>query len=134
MAETSHEIRRQIDDTRVRLGNTIAAIERKVDPHRVIEEHPLALVGVAFGTGVLLATTGATSRAVHEVRDQVQRGAESVNNKTGNAVDGVIDAIINAATLAIAGRLNDVLHVANGSLREESQRTTTGREARVRAA
>lgn len=112
MAETSREIRRQIDDTRARIGSTIAAIERKVDPHRIVEEYPLALVGIAFGTGVLLSTTGATGRAVHEVRDQVRQGVAKINDTAGGALDGVIEAVIGAATMAVTEKLSELLHVS----------------------
>jgi hypothetical protein len=134
MAETSHEIRRQIDDTRARLGSTIAAIERKVDPHRIVDEHPLTLVGVAFGAGVLLSTTGATGRAVHKVRDHVKQGATKINGTAGSALDGVIDAIMGAATAAITAKLSDLLNASVGGPEKnrnqvEARRTIQGRAA-----
>jgi hypothetical protein len=134
MAETSHEIRRQIDDTRARLGSTIAAIERKIDPHRIVDEHALALVGVAFGTGVLLSTTGATGRAVHEVRDQVKQGATKVNDTAGNALDGIVDAIMGAATAAIVQKLSELLQVAGNAPDSKRNQVDAGRKAQVRAA
>ena len=134
MAETSHEIRRQIGDTRARLGSTIAAIERKVDPHRIVDEHPLTLVGVVFGAGVLLATTGATGHAVHEVRDQVKHGATKINATAGNALDGVIDAIIGAATMAVTEKLSELLHVSANASDEKRNQVTARGKAQVRAA
>ncbi len=134
MAETSHEIRRQIDDTRARLGSTIAAIERKVDPHRIVDEHPLTLVGVAFGVGVLLSTTGATGRAVTEVRDQVKHGATKINDRAGNALDGVIDAIIGAATMAVTEKLSELLHVSGSAPDEKRHQIEAKLRAQVRAA
>jgi hypothetical protein len=115
MAETSHEIRRQIEDTRERIGTTIAALERKVNPKRVVDEHALTLVGVAFGTGLLLATTGATGRAVKEVREQVRDGASRINENAGTAVDGVIAAVLGAATGTITTKLTEMLEAALGS-------------------
>jgi hypothetical protein len=134
MGETSHEIRRQIDDPRARLGSTIAAIERKVDPHRIVDEHPLALVGVAFGAGVLVSTTGATGRAVHEVRDHVKQGATKINDTAGNALDGIVDAILGAATAAIAEKLSELLHVSVGTSDGERNQADARRKAQVRAA
>lgn len=134
MAETSHEIRRQIDDTRARLGSTIAAIERKIDPHRIVDEHPLTLVGVAFGTGVLLATTGATGRAVHEVRDQVKHGATKINSSAGNALDGVINAIMGAATMAITDKLSELLHASASASDKERNQLNARRKVQGRAA
>jgi hypothetical protein len=130
MAETSHEIRRQIEDTRERIGTTIAALERKVNPKRVVDEHALTLVGVAFGTGLLLATTGAPGRAVKEVREQVRDGAGRINESAGATLDGVIAAVLGAATGTITTKLTEMLEVALGS----STKTVTKPNASVRAA
>lgn len=111
MAETSHEIRRQIEDTRARIGGTIAALEHKIDPHRIVDEHPLTIVGVAFGTGLLLSTTGATGRAARGVKAQVREGALKVNSTAGTAIDGIVDAIVGAATATITAKMNELLHV-----------------------
>lgn len=115
MADTSNEIRSQIEDTRERIGTTIAALERKLDPRRVVEEHPLTLVGVAFGAGLLLATTGATGRAAREVREQVRGGADRINDSAGTALDGVINAVLGAATATITAKMTELLQVALGS-------------------
>lgn len=134
MAETSHEIRRQIDDTRARIGVTIKALERKVDPHRLIDEHPLTLVGVAFGTGILLSTTGATGRAVKEVRAQVQHGANRINDTAGSAVDGIVEAIVGAATAAITDKLSELVHGSLASSDRKRSEAKTGRRLQGRAA
>ncbi len=117
MAETSHEIRRQIAETRRRIGTTIAALEHKVDPRRVVDEHPLTLVGVAFGTGLLLSTTGATGRAVTQVREQVRDGAGRINHRAGSAIDGIVNAVLGAATTTITAKLAEVLDVGVGGNR-----------------
>ena len=111
MAETSHEIRRQIEATRARIGSTIAALEHKVDPHRIVDEHPLTVVGVAFGTGLLLSTTGTTGRAVRGVREQVREGAGRINSSAGSALDGIVDAMIGAATAAITTKINGLVQL-----------------------
>ena len=112
MAETSDEIRRQIEDTRARVGTTIAALRHRIDPTRVVDEHPLTLVGVAFGTGLLLATTGASGRAAREVTEQVRNGAGRINSTAGSALDGVISAMLGSASAAIATKMTELLQVA----------------------
>ena len=112
MAETSHEIRRQIEATRAQIGSTIAALERKVDPHRIVDEHPLTLVGVAFGAGLLLSTTAATGRAVRGVLAQVRDEADRIHGSAGSALEGIVDAMIGAATATITTKLNEVLRIA----------------------
>ncbi len=130
MAETSHEIRRQIDDTRARIGTTIAALEHKVDPRRVVNEHPIALLGVAFGTGLLLSTTGATGRAVTEVREHVRDGAGRINNSAGSAIDGALNAVLGAATAAITAKMTELVQMALSTPDKKRNKTAAG----VRAA
>ena len=113
MAETSDEIRRQIEDTRTRVGTTIAALQHKIDPKRVVDDHPLTLVGIAFGTGLLLATTGASGRAAREVTEQVRNGAGRINSSAGNALDSVISAMLGSAGAAIATKMTELLQVAS---------------------
>jgi hypothetical protein len=115
MAQTSREIRRQIDGTRARIGTAIAEIERKVDPHRIIDEHPVALVGAAFGAGVLLSVTGAPARAGAEVRTRITDGRDSVNSATESMVQNLLDAVLGGVTATIAGRVNELLDSALGS-------------------
>lgn len=134
MAETSNEIRRQIEDTRARIGSTIAALEQKVDPHRVIDEHPLTLVGVAFGAGLLMATTGATGRAVSEVKEHVREGAGRINNNAGSALDGVLNAVIGAATATITSKMTEVLQLVLGAAGSGNSKTASRSGATARAA
>lgn len=115
MAQTSREIRRQIDDTRARIGTAIAELESKVNPRRVIDDHPLATLGAAFAAGLLLSSTDATSRAAHEVRDRVREGADRVNSTTEGVVQNMVDAVIGGVSATLAARMGDLLDRALGS-------------------
>jgi hypothetical protein len=115
MAETSREIRTQIAETRARMGSTIAALEHKVNPRRVVDEHPLTLVGLAFGAGFLMSTTGATTRAVHQVKTQVRNGASHINAGAGDALDGILNAIVGAATATFTSKATELLQTMLGA-------------------
>jgi uncharacterized protein DUF3618 len=130
MAETSRELRAQIAETRARIGDTIVALERRVDPRRVIDEHPLTLVGVAFGTGFLLSTTGATSRAVSEVRTQVREGAGHINSGAGEAFDRILNAVVGGATATLTSKANELLQTLLGaSVKKNTHISASGRAA-----
>ena len=115
MAQTSREIRRQIDATRARIGTVIAELESKVNPRRVIDDHPIATVGVAFAAGLLLSSTDATARAATEVRERVRHGAGRVNSTTESAVQNVIDAVVGGVSATLAAKMGDLLDRALGS-------------------
>lgn len=123
MAETSEQIRRELERTRARVGGTIAALERKVNPRYVLDDHPVAVVGAAFGVGVLLGATGAPQKAVvgaaHEVRTQLRSGAEHASQGTSHMVDGIVQTILSTASAAITAKLTaamgNILPPARGS-------------------
>jgi len=113
MAETSEQIRRDLERTRARVGGTIAALERKVNPRHVLDDHPVAAVGAAFGVGVLLGATGAPQKAVvgaaHEVREQLRSGAEHASSSTGDVVDKLVQTVLSTASAAITAKLTQAL-------------------------
>ena len=123
MAETSEQIRRDLERTRARVGGTIAALERKVNPRHVLDDHPVAAVGAAFGVGVLLGASGAPQKAVvgaaHEVREQLRSGAEHASNSTGDIVDKLVQTVLSSATAAITAKftqaLGNILPSSNGT-------------------
>lgn len=91
MAETSHDVRRELEATRERMSDTIAALERKVSPRHWLDEYPLPVLGVAFGAGALLGSTGADRTVARGTMDvvraqlhSVRDGAEHVMAAVGN--------------------------------------------------
>jgi len=59
MGETKNQIENHIEDARENLGSNLEELERKVksvtDWRHHYARHPMTMVGVAFGAGVLLA-------------------------------------------------------------------------------
>lgn len=128
MAETSDEIRRELEGTRERVGSTIAALERKVNPRHVLDDHPLVLLGVAFGTGVLLATTGAAKQAAKDVRSQIRHSAHDVNTNAGSALDRILKAVTQTATTAVTAKLTELV---DSSMRGTKSSSATNIKSRA---
>ena len=61
MGQTTHQIEAHIEDTREDLGSNLHELERKVKDVTDWKQHfqtkPMTMLGVAFGGGILLATT-----------------------------------------------------------------------------
>ncbi|MGI8549019.1 MAG: DUF3618 domain-containing protein [Gemmatimonadaceae bacterium] len=129
MAKASDEIRRELANTRERVGRTIAALERKVNPRHLLDDHPLAVVGVAFGTGVLLATTGAAKRAAHDVAEQLQHQATHVNSAAGGTLDRLLEAITSTARIAITAKVGEILDSSMRGTQPQKPPTTSSRAA-----
>lgn len=90
MAETTTEVRADIEQTRARMSGAIAELERKVDVAQRVRDHPWAAVGVAFGAGIALSASRADVKAVKVTADATRE----TGSKLGSALDAVVAALI----------------------------------------
>ena len=88
MAETTTDVRADIEQTRARMSGAIAELERKVDVTQKVKDHPWAAVGVAFGAGIALSASRADVRAAKVTAD----ATKETSSKLGVALDGVATA------------------------------------------
>jgi hypothetical protein len=124
MAETTADVRRDIELTRERMSSTLDQLERKLNVSQIVKDNPWPAVGVAFGAGLLLsgtrsdvkaagvtlaATRGASSKIAPALDDIVARLMEGV----GAALQGHVDTLIDDVKRAI-GAPTDV-HAGHGS-------------------
>ena len=85
MAESTTDVRRDIELTRERMSSTLAQLERKLNVEQVIRDNPWPAVGLAVGAGFLLSGSKADVKAAGATM-LATRGASS---KVGTALDGV---------------------------------------------
>jgi hypothetical protein len=115
MPETTTEVRADIEQTRARMSDAIAELERKVDFTQKIREHPWASIGVAFGAGVALSASSADVKAARVTSDATRQ----TGSKLGGALDGVVATLLTAVTTAvhqrIDGAVSDVVSTIRGS-------------------
>jgi len=90
MAETTTEVRADIEQTRARMSGAIAELERKVDVTQRVKDHPWAAVGIAFGAGIALSASRADVKAAKVTAD----ATKETTGKLGMALDGVVAALI----------------------------------------
>lgn len=100
MAETTDDVRRDIEVTRERMTDTIAEIEHRVsgrvdavkarlDVVGWVREHPWPALALALGAGLALSATGADARAASSLAD----GARSAAGGAKAAVGGVVASV-----------------------------------------
>ena len=63
MAETSAEVRRDIELTRNRISDTLQELEQKMNVAQIVKNNPWPALAVAVGAGVLLRGTKADVKA-----------------------------------------------------------------------
>ena len=116
MAETTTEVRADIEQTRARMSNAIDELERKVDVTQRVRDHPWIAVGVAFGAGVVLSASKADVQAARVTADATQR----TGSKLGTALDGVVAALIAGVTEAFHSRVDSAVSQVVTSIRGTS--------------
>jgi Protein of unknown function (DUF3618) len=114
MAETTADVRRDIELTRERMSDTIAQLEQKMNVVQVIRDHPWPSLALAVGAGFLLANTKADVKAA-AATVAATGGASS---KVGSLLDDVAARLISGVTHALNQRVDgwvDELKAAIGA-------------------
>ena len=83
MAETTADVRRDIELTRERISTTLAQLEQKTNVAQIVKDHPWPALAVAFGAGVLLSGSSADVKAAAATATAT-KGASS---KVGTLLD-----------------------------------------------
>jgi hypothetical protein len=105
MAETTADVRRDIDLTRKRMSTTIAELEQKLNVKQMVREHPWPALAVAFGAGIILSGSKADVKAAAATA-AATRGASS---KIGAALDDVVANLMTAVTQGIEGQVDNLV-------------------------
>jgi hypothetical protein len=102
MAETTADVRRDIEVTRERMSSTIEELEQKLNVKQMVKENPWPALALAFGAGVLLSGSKADVKAA-AATVAATKGASS---KLGVALDDVVATLMSGVTDAINGRVD----------------------------
>jgi hypothetical protein len=102
MAETTADVRRDIELTRERMSTTLAQIEQKMNLMQVVRDHPWPAIAVAVGAGVLLSGSSADVKAAGATV-AATRGAGS---KIGTVLDDVVANLMTGVSQAFQSRVD----------------------------
>jgi hypothetical protein len=125
MAETTADVRRDIELTRERMSDTIAQIEHKVNVAQIVRDHPWPALGLAAGAGFLLANSNSDVKAA-AATVAATNGASS---KLGTVLDDLSARLITALSDTFNQRVDEwvgELKSALGAPNGEQQTRPTG--------
>ena len=120
MAETTTDVRADIEQTRARMSGAIAELERKADVAQKVKDHPWAAVGVAFGAGIALSASRADVRAAKVTAD----ATKETGGKLGMALDGVVAALIAGVAQALNSRIDGMVSEVVTSIKGDGKPRT----------
>ena len=101
MAETTADVRRDIELTRERMSSTLTELEHKLNVADMVREHPWSALALAVGAGVLLSGSGADIKAAAATATAT-KGAGS---KLGAALDDVVASLVGNVHSALDERV-----------------------------
>ena len=101
MAETTADVRRDIELTRERMSSTLAELEAKLNFKQIVRDNPWSALAIAVGAGVILSGSGADVKAAAATAGAT-RGA---SNKIGAALDDVVASLVSNVHGVVEDRL-----------------------------
>lgn len=102
MAETTADVRRDIEMTRERMSDTIAQLERKLNLLELVREHPWPSLALAVGAGFALSGTRADVKAAAAT----VRATGGASSKLGELLDAAAASAITALAGSVEGRID----------------------------
>lgn len=117
MAETTADVRRDIELTRERMSDTILELERKLDVSQIVRDHPWPAIALAAGAGFLLSGTRADVKAAGAAATTVS-ATKGKASRLGPVLDDLVSKVltgINDALQQRADELVDELKLAIGA-------------------
>ena len=105
MAETTADVRRDIELTRDRISNTLNQLEQKVNVTQIVKDNPWPAVGLAVGLGYLLSGSRVDVRASASTL-AATKGASS---KLGGVLDDLVANLMGGLSAAFEQRVEGLV-------------------------
>jgi hypothetical protein len=102
MAETTADVRRDIELTRERMSSTIDELERKLNVTQMVRDHPWPAIAIAVGAGIVLSGSKTDVKAAAATL-AATKGASS---KLGTALDDVVADLMGTFQQAFHGHVD----------------------------
>ena len=138
MAETTDDVRRDIELTRERMSSTFAELEHKLNVMEMVKANPWPAIALAVGAGVLLSGSGSDVKAAAAT----VAATKGASNKLGEALDDVVAQLMTGVHSAVetrvegwVGELKNVIGAAAASAagQRSTALTTTDQQAPLEA-
>jgi hypothetical protein len=123
MAETTAEVRRDIEMTRERMSDTLAQLEHKLNVMEIVRDHPWPALAVAAGAGFALAN----SRADVKAAAAAVKATDGASSKVGALLDDLAATLIGGVSSALSQRVDGLVSELKTALGAPAGSRTTSR-------
>ncbi|MEO5817788.1 MAG: DUF3618 domain-containing protein [Gemmatimonadaceae bacterium] len=104
MAETTADVRKDIELTRTRISETLQELEQKMNVTQIVKKNPWPALAVAVGAGVLLSG----SRADVKAATATVVATKGASSRLGNVLDEIVAQVVQAFQSAIETKIEGV--------------------------
>jgi hypothetical protein len=122
MAETTADVRKDIELTRTRISDTLQELEQKMNVSQIVKDNPWPALAVAVGAGVLLSG----SRADVKAAAATVTATKGASGRIGTVLDDLVAQVMMGFHAAIESKIegiaNDVKRAIGAPLSDGSRR------------
>ena len=108
MAETSADVRRDIEMTRNRISDTLTELEQKMNVMQIVKDNPWPALALAVGAGVLLSGSGSDMKAAAATVTATKGASSRIGTVLDDLVAQVVSGFHGAIEAKVEGLANDV--------------------------
>ena len=108
MAETTADVRKDIELTRTRISDTLQELEQKMNVTQIVKNNPWPALAVAVGAGVLLSGSRADVKAAAATAVATRGASGRIGTVLDDLVAQVMQGFHAAIEHKIEGLANDV--------------------------
>ena len=108
MAETTTDVRRDIELTRNRISDTLTELEQKMNVAQIVKDNPWPALALAVGAGVLLSGSSADVKAAAATVTATKGASGRLGTVLDDLVSQVVSSFHGAIEQRIEGLANDV--------------------------
>ena len=108
MAETTADVRRDIELTRNRISDTLEELEHKLNVTQIIKDNPWPALALAVGAGVLLSGSRADVKAAAATVTATKGASGRIGNVLDDLGSQVVQSFHGVIEQRIEGLANDV--------------------------
>ena len=112
MAETTADVRRDIELTRERMSDTLTQLEQKLNIMQVVKDNPWPALAVAVAAGALLAG----SRSDVKAAAATVGATKGASNKVGEMLDDAVASLVGGVHGAFQSKLESWVNELKSSL------------------
>lgn len=102
MAETTDDVRRDIEVTRERMTQTLAQLESKLNVMQIVRDHPWPAIALAVGAGIALSGSGADVKAAAATA----AATKGSSRRIGTVLDELVANLMTGVQGALQGRVD----------------------------